>query len=367
MLFKKPMEVHEIKELIRSNISLKDFKERVQDIPSNSGDFRYFNSLVTACRKTGRSDILHYLMKLRYLDEEINNISNLTSAFLDNTLSMDNLKFISKSFDYASFTFVIYELIEINQTEEEVLAAKKAFQVFGYQKPETLKSLIEFSQEKKNVFMENFLWFLFEEVSPFAEFPSWVRDFGLKNPPEIQEYKHNLKFEEPLDAGDIINKLKQLGIEFEDEKQAKKHIKEKLEYGYKEDDVFTTVFNKKLFEELYYDENLFRWFGPDNPTELESLRMFDSYVYDYEDDTDQIKDWFSGFCNNCHLRIRRRVHSLRIPMPSGGWLGCYCSFKCLREGVKNLEYESKEFLLIVHAMVDILEDEIMTIGIQDRE
>jgi hypothetical protein len=360
------MEVQEIKEIIRNNISLEKFRNKVQDIPSGIYDF---NSLVTACRKTGRQDILQYLLRLRYLDEEINNVSNLTSAFLDNTLSMNNLKFIVESLDYSSFTFVVYELIEINQSEEEVLAAKKAWEIFGVQKPEILKSLIEFSQEKKNVFMENFLWSLFENVSPFAEFPSWVKDFGMTEEPkvesyEFQEYRHTL---ESLDADDIIRKLKELGIEFENEKEAKKYIRERLEYGYKEKDILATVFNKKLLEELYFDENLFRWFGPDNPTEFESLRMFNSYIYDYEDDTEQIKDWFSGFCNNCHLRIRRRVHSLRIPMPTGGWLGCYCSFKCLREGVKNFEYERKDFFQVTHVMVDILEDEIMTIGIQDRD
>lgn len=355
-----------IKQLIRSNISLEEFKKKVQDFNSSK-----FNSLVTACRKTGRSDILRYLLSLRYLDEEINNISNLTNAFLDNSLTINNLKFIVKSLEYSSFTFLIYELIELNQTEEEVLAAKKAYEVFGHQSPETLKSLIQVAQEKKNVFMENFLWSLFENVSPFAEFPSWVKDFGMREPPEIQlghGYKNTLKSEEPIiDEDDIINKLKELGIQFENEQQAKKYIKERLEYGYKEDDIFDVVFNKKLLQELYYDERLFRWFGPDNPSEVESLRMFDSYVYDYDDDTDQVKEWFSGFCNNCHFRIRRKVHSLRIPMPTGGWLGCYCSFKCLREGLKNFEYESKEMLQIVHVMVNILEDEIMTIGIQDRE
>ncbi|CAH6420407.1 Hypothetical protein POVR2_LOCUS151 [uncultured virus] len=44
-------------------------------------------------------------------------------------------------------------------------------------------------------------------------------------------------------------------------------------------------------------------------------------------------EWFTGRCNNpeCKLLIRKKSHALRMPVVNeGGWLGCYCSFYCLR-------------------------------------
>lgn len=366
--------VTKIKSLIRSSISPEKFNEEIKkyNLPIDEK----FNSLIDVCRKTGRKDLVEILLKFRYLDENIHNVSLLTSAFFDPTLSMENLNFIKKSLDYSSFTLVIHEIIEADESEEALLAAHKAVQIFGAQKHELIKSLIEFAQERHNVFLENFLWNLFEEVAPYAEYPSWVSDFGLTSPPEITnpynlEMISNITSDPNLSAEKILEKFKELGIEFEDEEEALVYLKNKLKTTLKTDlDVnnnIISLFNKKLIEELYYDKNIFRWFGPDNPTPSSSERMFESFLYDYDDETDLINDWYTGFCNFCHLKIRRRVHSLRIPMPSGGWMGCYCSFDCLRKGIANYDYEDKEYHILIHVMANILEDEIRTIGIQDRE
>lgn len=374
------MNTEEVKQLIKSKISLDDFIESISNYNISLYE-KDFNKLVTACRKTGRRDILEYLLRLRYMDEEIHNVSNLTSAFLDNTLSENNLKFIVDTLDYSSFVFVVSELIEMNQTEDSILAAKKAFDIFGPQSYQTLKSLVEYTQEKKNVFLENFLSNQMKKVASYAKYPDWVSDYGLTKEPDddviqkelerIKKLTENISIQNDTKDNSemalrVIEKLKELNIEFEDEKQAKTFIKEKLDAMYESKEITELILNKKLLQDLFYDENLFRWYGPDNPTETESLRMFTCYIYDYDDETNIIEDWFTGSCDNCYLKIRRRVHSLRIPMPAGGWLGCYCSFKCLREGISNMEYESKEYYETVHVMTNILEDEIRRIGIQDR-
>ena len=45
-------------------------------------------------------------------------------------------------------------------------------------------------------------------------------------------------------------------------------------------------------------------------------------------------EWFTGRCMNeeCKLLIQKKCHALRMPVPEeGGWVGCYCSFFCLRQ------------------------------------
>ena len=55
-----------------------------------------------------------------------------------------------------------------------------------------------------------------------------------------------------------------------------------------------------------------------------------------------------------------------MPRPHGGWIGCYCSFKCLRDGVSDKELDEGRPDLATRSMVDSLEDQFDDIGIQDR-
>lgn len=43
-------------------------------------------------------------------------------------------------------------------------------------------------------------------------------------------------------------------------------------------------------------------------------------------------DWFTGVCQNpgCKNRIKFKHYALRVPIVTGGWKGCYCSFACIR-------------------------------------
>ena len=40
-------------------------------------------------------------------------------------------------------------------------------------------------------------------------------------------------------------------------------------------------------------------------------------------------EWFRGYCPICHYRISKACYCARIPLPSGGWYGCYCSWDCV--------------------------------------
>lgn len=51
-------------------------------------------------------------------------------------------------------------------------------------------------------------------------------------------------------------------------------------------------------------------------------------------------DWFVGYCMYCIKRIRNVGSSVRIPYMEGRWYGCYCSFKCCEDAIRE-EYSAE--------------------------
>jgi hypothetical protein len=43
-------------------------------------------------------------------------------------------------------------------------------------------------------------------------------------------------------------------------------------------------------------------------------------------------EWFTGRCDNpgCLLYIKQKHYAVRMPLESGGWIGCFCSFGCIK-------------------------------------
>ena len=129
-------------------------------------------------------------------------------------------------------------------------------------------------------------------------------------------------------------------------------------------------------EEQQFNLELFRLLGPANPfynsqaLDLENggPRMFLAMDFDNEDGEEIVSDWFLGYCEDeeCQRRIRRRWHAVRMPRPMGGWLGCFCSFECLRNGISTHEESQNQPELATRAMVDSLQEQLEVFGIQDR-
>lgn len=46
-------------------------------------------------------------------------------------------------------------------------------------------------------------------------------------------------------------------------------------------------------------------------------------------------DWFEGYCFHCFYRIEHVSYALRIPHLEGSWQGCYCSFQCVENAIKE--------------------------------
>lgn len=71
---------------------------------------------------------------------------------------------------------------------------------------------------------------------------------------------------------------------------------------------------------------------------------------DYEDTSyldDKVNNqqaWFTGVCEECGIGIEKFKYAVRFPVKDGGWLGCFCSFGCMKKS--NIRpYDSEtEFL-----------------------
>jgi len=108
--------------------------------------------------------------------------------------------------------------------------------------------------------------------------------------------------------------------------------------------------SKIKFWEEYNNNNadlFFRLFGFSNASEdildgestctkFGGCRMFLCQCYSREEGIDYEIDWFTGYCNECGIRIRNRTHALRLPKLGGGWQFCFCTFHCIKNHIENL-------------------------------
>ena len=66
--------------------------------------------------------------------------------------------------------------------------------------------------------------------------------------------------------------------------------------------------------------------------ELLSWSMIRNVMYNTPQEDDEVKvedDWFLTYCQSCKSTIPCRNSALRLPMEGGGWMGCFCGYRCL--------------------------------------
>lgn len=86
---------------------------------------------------------------------------------------------------------------------------------------------------------------------------------------------------------------------------------------------------------LLVDKEAFRWYGPVNAFTDEDYSVIDDstkyggarMLLDTNFDDPEF-DWFKGHCENCKRGITSRRYATRKPVYMGGWIGCYCSWRC---------------------------------------
>lgn len=251
--------------------------------------------------------------------------------------------------------------------------------------------------------IKQYLNSLYKELAPTAAIPEHMipgnsgpdkelPDADLLEDVEVEIAEPDIEDIPTEEMADLLTEgLLNEGFNIDDIDRARDEIKDRLDavdLETKKAMMLPTLKQNEL-QSLHDDEELFRIFGPSHPVDNNPLdgetpcgmyggcRLFlcvchetngqsalvdnDLFNDDPVDPQDDIfiTDWFTGNCQNCNLKIAKRCYAVRQPLVSGGYRGCYCSWKCVREGTVDNE-------IGIFALVDNIERKMKDIGIYDR-
>lgn len=313
------------------------------------------------------------------------------------TLSMfesELLAFIARGFPDTTIVEVFAYLTDYDSGPDTIIACRKAVEAYGDQSLDVYQTLYE-NAKGVNSAVTDFLENVISQYTKFAPIPEWIRNYWngssdgyylnsdtpiengtvpsvsqLKIPEETKPVFEIPNLERLVSM--ITEGYEALGYSVEDKEEAKNLLRARLIAGSTEEKVelLRPVIDLSARNDLQENKTLFRILGPANPLadasydEMENggCRMFTCAYFDFNEDSGYIDDWFIGSCQQCLKRIRMRWHAVRRPRQTGGWLGCFCSFKCMRDEMK----EEGEVDVLLNYLVDAFEDRINHIGIQER-
>lgn len=355
------------------------------DILESSESTELFEQFASQIAEYGRSKMVPVLLNAWEAVYPLGNqITLFSSLFLTPLINIPTLQFFAKTKEDTTYMEIMQELVEYDGNDDLLqLACVRAIKVYGEQDPYVYQLLLKYADQEDNTKVFNFMVKKIEKINNYAPIPKWVKSKVLKES-EVKIPEYQL---EPVDLPNIEEIATRLIIGLE---QNEIFIKEKyfevLKQGLmtqlrilppiERAKIMEPIIKIEQFQQLQSNIDLFSILGPSNPLigssgdELEfeygGCRMFISQTFDYDEDEEDYYDWFRGACDNCHLKILRRYHAIRMPRPAGGWRNCYCSLKCLRDGICQLESYTGNSEDITRHMVDLLEPQFMEYGIQDR-
>jgi len=343
---------------------------------------KLLSGFLSVCAAYDRKDAAKMILKawkVVYPPEEKMQVAS--RLFLIEQINLETLSYIVLNDQSFTYVELMDDLIEFDNSGAIITACQKADKIFGTQPYETYKIIQDHAYEHDNDNVYDYATDKMEETAPYAELPTWlVKPAIMKSDEELQKIpEKDTNFEIPTDeeAVELLTKgLSHLGISVDDLERAKTFLLQKLSVSTMSEkiEILKPVMKNQANEAATGDKELFRIFGPANPLVDQDLtlntpsskyggeRMFLSETFSYNEEFEFVEDWFSP-CNFCHLKIRKRWHALRKPRPHGGFVGCYCSFKCIRESVF---WDGDEPDLLTHELINIFEKEIKETGIYDR-
>lgn len=347
----------------------------------------FFSNYMDLCTAYNRSECMKIVFEAwGRVYPESEKIPLFTKLFLIPMIDVNSISFTARVYPHYTYLEVMDDLVKYDSTPFMPIACTRAAQVFGEQPYETYKMLLEMSEDN-NPEVANYLAGKIRKISPYASVPKWVSDFrvGTHQTPPLES---EVKIPERIQTGfeippiDVIvdmlaNGIEHSGLTLDDKEEAKRVLQARVSIATTAEriELLRPVIDIDQKIDLQSDEAIFRVLGPSNPLingsveemQFGGCRMFVCAVFDFNTDTGYVEDWFSGFCHRCDLRIRTRWHAIRMPRPSGGWIGCYCSWKCVREAVytTGVNLEGKPDM-VTDLLIDEFETQINIIGVQDR-
>lgn len=239
---------------------------------------------------------------------------------------------------------------------------------------------------------------VFETMSEYAPAPKYIKQFDIdiEKLPQIEEKGITGDYPTELIADHILYELDNYDVYLEEDEEGsnKAAIIDKLNNmpaSVRNQFISCLKISSHQLEEIRDNKDIFRIYGPVNPyqdvdySELRDeegnldpniiyggARMFTdmSLEYDYDNDL-PVDHWFQGHCLECSYRIKYLHQAVREPLISGGWRGCFCSWKCVRRYIElyngdNDEAEDNVGVLQV-ALTQEYEKLMDEYGIADRE
>lgn len=307
-------------------------------------------------------------------------------------LNFDLLKDIILMQTDTSFIELMDELMNYDFNTDVNEKAYKLLDVYGKQELKTFDTLLFLARDIDNVKIVEFLIDNIRKINNYEPIPEWIYNFVNINVMESKT-ESNLDpghFEIPIDfplpktpTEEELFKLIKESLMIPDlyfKVQTDVDIEKNIQNYIKNMDEFTRII---LYEKYQINRSVpndevknFRLFGPRAPIDISSMkngqdRMFLCTLFtDEEDDINMefpIKpDWFTHSCDFCNNKIRTRWHAVRMPRIGGGWLGCYCSWKCIRQDLDVNNPEIRQNIAAINMLIDDYEQKIYEIGIQDR-
>jgi len=250
----------------------------------------------------------------------------------------------------------------------------------------TQRFLFEDSIGYEDPYDESSIWDDLTEINEFPEMEE-IPEEGTLNKRLYEILEENKEKEKELSITEIPSDEKivdiitegfvSLGLTEEDKMVNRRGLEQRIRsLGTAEKKVLLDpYFNSLGKEELGKNTELYRILGPVNSRAGNNLgvsnecsifggcRMFTCKEFEKDnfDNGEEINTvgWFRGSCDVCDNRIKEYFHAVRRPLPNGGWVGCYCSWKCTKESNSNPDMISRK-------IIQIVEENINVIGIQNR-
>lgn len=342
------------------------------------------------------ADVLYDVWQVTNLEEER---YSLIAYMLGRSIFTDRAITIAmRARGDITFKSLFDEIISRDDSPETLLSLSRLFklvEVPSYLELVDLKKKIESIEKEEDLPLPRMKMFLneqIEEKAPFAEIPGYLIESG-----QTDEELENISIELPItvESLPIDEKVDLLtsglgiqGISVEEVEKHRAALRKELESMTPEDQavLLNPVLEDLNLTEMTDNVELFRRFGPNHPvygtilddTEFSDpcqrfggCRMFLCVCSETVRDEDELGrtldviyepdevDWFKGVCDFCHRRIAKECYAVRRALDSGGWLGCYCSWKCTRNDTPNDE-------LAIQALINHFEDKVNELKIYDR-
>lgn len=327
---------------------------------------------INKCVEYGAKNSLKEIFKILYdlMPIEYGELDHLTRVFTYSTLNDEAFYFIitvmNKPIEYYFNHLINWDI------ENTTIAAKNIALTFKYIPNNTWRYIYNLAYDTlySNDYLLDFLAAKVKEESPIVSIPTYIINEYQPIVPSYQQIQFPIVLKNELtdEIKELMDKeMYTIYINASEEEQLNM-IKPYLLYTNKElvkiYGPSNTLFNTDLTG-IVTDIDLEQQLNTKDICSQIGCRMLtcnefheDDDIYE-EDYFDTPQDWFTGTCEYCLNTIQLRHYACRFPAKNGGWLGCYCSWDCVR-------YDTNASKYVELTLMDIFEEQINTIGIQDR-